>query len=1001
MMASKSKEGGASLTNPSTPSRGGPSKSTKPRVSSTLTGRPSLPISPSSSSSTASFSSATSLPSGPQGRPPTLESRKLSGHPQSINASPDPARHLPSSHTKIKSSHRSSSSSGNGTSSRSSNKGSISNKNRFPAPCPNCEKARTQFKCATCLTHFKNVYHQKRAGALKDLIESRQRVSALLGPLKAADEEKEVEKVTEEQKAATGQMATISESILGRWPAIPGSYLPPATAVAHTATTPSSTPPSSPSHKRPSGLRRLLSIPDPFGDYDDENQRIKQEDDSSVKEGGTESLSSGASHAARDLRADRASLQLEILEMKQLNASASKAINHITAQSEQKRAQLDRRKSMLTRARHQLLQANDGRSKERYQDGEGVGAMQMQHRLAQAQLAELQSESEEVAKELAKARARRTKEAFALFQVRPPSGSLARLSSDRQIAATPSRNQRSRERYMSSGIFDLAALNSAAKQPDASSAVTCANPNDWTIVELVLPVVSDLRRFERDNINGAVSHTVHLLHLLADYLGIILPFSVSDEGGKLCVFSNPLYPSVHSTGEMESLSLTQEAHASLGPAMSGPSASSTSRGLGASMMESLTASTMWTLDSFVSVKRFNGADGSGEGSGSSSNASGGASVASSSDSASISAKEFRSALTKIAYNAAYLAHIQGARVELVHAAGSSLRLLSKATLSKLLGKTAHTTYHNASHARDLSFPGLELSQLQQINEKDSGGSYARDGLPSVLTKPKKTSASKAGSRAASRGSKDTERPMLLEESYVDARQAAESILISDANAQKGMAETRMQKHKEDVAALPKMQSSSKRASILSSHPPSSSTTTSPAALRTHSASVLTTPDRRRANIHDGTHGQADKLGSLNFLKARGAKARAEAVPLSPSSSSKPKEASAGGADQTKPSQGTPSRDPAIISERPREGTVTFNGVEIRAKSSSTSSKHASGGRKGSNSSAIKAPSLLSTRPYRDARRARDGLAQVGGHEDDDEEGEEEEEEWDVVEHFGR
>ncbi|PWN90532.1 hypothetical protein FA10DRAFT_301772 [Acaromyces ingoldii] len=861
-----------------------PNRSTKPRVSSTLAGPP-------------------------QASPSTLSSQRA---PTSSRATSSRHRTTASPSTSVR--HASSSTTKNKGSGSSSNSSSASSKNLTPAPCPGCEKARINFRCSSCLTHFKSVYHQKQAGARKDLLESKRRVEALLGPLE------------EPEEGAT------SESILGRWPAIPGSYAAPA------ATT------SSPSPKRPSGLRRLLSIPDPFGDYDEEDKLEQQ--GGNQGEQNKRGPHKGASHAARELRARKAALQLEILEMRQMNAMASQSATRASARNRERRAQLDRRKTMLEQARA-LMSGGE-------LDDSGASHVQLQR--AQEVMNELEKRSDDVAKELAKVRALRAKEVISIFQVRPPSGSLARLNADRLVSTSTSRNQRSRERYMSSGIFDLAAVNPASsRQTESPPALAPINPNDWTIVELVLPVISDLRRFERDSINGAVSHTVHLLHLLADYLGVVLPFLMSDEGGKLNIRANQLYSSLNSTGEQESLVLTHEAHGSLGPAVAASSSQGAAGGLGASMMGSLTASTMWTLDSFVSVKRLN----SGESSTTS--------TAPAPDSASLSAKEFRSALTKLAYNAAYLTHVQGARVELVHAAGSTLRLLSKATLSKSLGKMAHTTYHGPSHARDLSFPGLELSQLLQINEKDSRGD-TKDSS-SASSSPSSKKYAPTGVSRPPRLTKEKGRPTLLEESYVDARQAAESILELDRGAGKESSSTR-----KEGAPYPKAHS--KKVAGSSSRPQAP-------------INVVTTPERRIARTHSGAHEQLDKVGSLNFLKARGAKARAQAAPASVTTT---KTTTTGAttiasAHSTASSTRTAEIKPAPP-EKPKEGTVTFNGVEVRAKSTSKLA-----GRK-SSSSASPPPSaspLLPTRPYSDARRARDGLAQGSGTDVD------EDDEWDVVE----
>jgi len=85
--------------------------------------------------------------------------------------------------------------------------------------------------------------------------------------------------------------------------------------------------------------------------------------------------------------------------------------------------------------------------------------------------------------------------------------------------------------------------------------------------------------------------------------------------------------------------------------------------------------------------------------------------------------EYVSVVSMLSYNAAYLASVQGVRVDLVSAATSPLALLSRAMASQTLGKRAHTTYASDAHIRNLGKNDIEWSQVRLILDpyRGSGG----------------------------------------------------------------------------------------------------------------------------------------------------------------------------------------------------------------------------------------------------------------------------------------
>lgn len=426
----------------------------------------------------------------------------------------------------------------------------------------------------------------------------------------------------------------------------------------------------------------------------------------------TASSHHGASNQDRTARAVRARLQAEVAQQRGSAQTARKAAIEGRHKVAAKRLDVARRRNLLGKAVKAMR--GDGTAEAGRRATEPVLSHQKITSLTNL-VVNLQVEGQQVAGEVARARARLAHDAFALFDVRAPSSSLAgaRSSADGSKSASASRAQRSRERY-TTGAFAIDFANAfdlGKNFRETRAKEEVRNINDWTILGLVLPLPSDVKRFDREEVNGAISHTVQLMQLVTTYLGITLPFVVSMQADQPQIRANPLWGS----GVKESLHLSTSTHSAL------VATANIAPGMGASMMSNLGASTLSTLESFVQLpsgkglpwaknlaetpSKSGGGDTSGRGE-----------EVATEDARTLGVRRFYSALTMLSYNVSYLAHLQGIKVDLVLAAGSILRQLSKALQSPGLGKRSHATYHTPSNISDLQFPSVDFAQLLQVHE---------------------------------------------------------------------------------------------------------------------------------------------------------------------------------------------------------------------------------------------------------------------------------------------
>ncbi|KAK0562117.1 hypothetical protein OC844_002865 [Tilletia horrida] len=283
--------------------------------------------------------------------------------------------------------------------------------------------------------------------------------------------------------------------------------------------------------------------------------------------------------------------------------------------------------------------------------------------------------------------------------------------------------------------------SASAAAPGATPASAATVSPNWTIVNLPLASPADVRKYPREDINGALSYTSLLLQLLSAYLGISMPFVIESQGGRNIIMPNELWSG---TGAKKHIvQLTENAYEAL-KAINTSSNDRSNDPNGASAF-GLGASALSVLESFVqlpSTARLTsmlGPSGSESGNaqqgGIASNGSGGGGTGSSTGttissaqqgeaaSRSAAVEEYLSVVSMLSYNAAYVAHVQGVRVDLVAAATSPLALLARAMASKTLGVRAHATYAADAHIRNLGRNDMDWSQVRHVlgGSRSSGG----------------------------------------------------------------------------------------------------------------------------------------------------------------------------------------------------------------------------------------------------------------------------------------
>lgn len=514
----------------------------------------------------------------------------------------------------------------------------------------------------------------------------------------------------------------------------------------------------------------------------------------------------------REALASRASLEATIGVATLRSASSHAARDGKKQQTNRLRQDMEKRRALLHRA--QSLVGDAGT------EGSAGAVSRQAINDIQSDIVRLESDCEQVCRRLSRARAALAHDAVSLFCVRPPNGTLASVraanghgSNTAAVQPSQPRTQRSKERYMPGalsfdfyGAFDLGYkpadknITRAGEDRDSiNMSRTSGHPhpavnlNDWTIDGLVLPLASDIRRFERDAINGAVAHTVALLQLLSAHLGVALPFVISNSSGVLAIRPNTLWGS----GKKVSLYLSSSAYQAATSREKNPSPGTSFGHMGSSMISSLSASTMSTFESFVQLPGGAHLPWSKNVPKTSHNKDGGqaALLAITEDNSGGSQRhqiadegvlsltlEFNTAMSMLAYNVAYLAHIEGVPVDLLGAAGSPLRLLSKAVGSGKLGRRAHTT-HFADHCvPNLVFAQLDFAQLLQIHEPgvvQVATLKKHTKLSSTTRKQKPASTVPTGPSGLPLTPKPAKTRKAISDidgSYVDARSAAASIL---------------------------------------------------------------------------------------------------------------------------------------------------------------------------------------------------------------------------------
>lgn len=532
--------------------------------------------------------------------------------------------------------------------------------------------------------------------------------------------------------------------------------------------------------------------------------------------------------------------------------------------------------------------------------------------------------------------------------------------------------------------------------------------SDWTILPSVcrltlpLPIASDIRRFPRKDINAAAALTAQLLQLQADICGVSLPFAIGlDSSGRWALRCDPLWPTSSKVGghsgqdaNKHSLHLSKTAYEYL---RTPPVAPARMREYIEASVMSFGISTLATLESFVQLpgrshqswdrasaldeQAGKAAAGSPLSHEATTEASSG--VPPTESEATTAAKSFCRSLILLAYDAAYFAWTQGLDVDLIRAGGSSLKLLHEATYSPAHSRKSHLTVHpKKSQLQDFSFPALDFAKLLQLHEAHGAVTSATPGLPTarLATQPHKETPAPDKDVNRERTSTKKAPPSAIEASYVDAGQAAASMLAGHATEQPQGTPQQRKTPSSDPKSLPTTKAVSRQAQAVSSK----------------SAAPL-----GRYQARGTTPVAPLKTGGLEFLRERGARvARDSSGSVATVSTSK---GSLPLTDAHKPSSRnelqTGDTVPTNAPARNRGGTVTFNGVPIGFKGAVESSDDDKGDLDATSlesKTSRRRTRRLSRRESSSAGTSRRVSGGVKGGEPAREEAEADKDDWDVI-----
>ncbi|CAO1617581.1 unnamed protein product [Parajaminaea phylloscopi] len=524
---------------------------------------------------------------------------------------------------------------------------------------------------------------------------------------------------------------------------------------------------------------------------------------------------SGASHRSRSIRARWFQLVAHTEEREGHRMKLDKEIAALTTRTQARQRNLQERRALLDDA-WRLLDGAESSTSRTF-----VSSI-AQAKAISSEIDSLKQQNLKISAQLARTRLIRQRQVLTLFSLRPPSQSAS--------FPTPS-GYAGHANTRAIGPSAVSSKQSLSTDGRSDAAAPIPVEQEWTLlagdhrVVLPLPTPSDIRRFPRKDINAAAALTAQILQINADICDVALPFSVGvDRDGKWALKPDSMWAlGINET--KHTLHLSQRAYETMNAPVlsrSNNAGSGTSSTFNRTSIEqsvlSLGASTLATLESFVQLPGRNHASWGRASAIQPENAEGQSdnetqkrlSAATDAptlagtdtqtkdrkeDPSVVSARAFCRSLTMLAFDAAYLAWTQGATVDLVSAGNSTLRLIYKACEPSTKGHRSHGALHPSSDALgDFAFPVLDFSKLLQLHETSSsmlGNKPASASTPAKMKSaalrsdsaqtPRQTSSKPgpaSGSPSAARDSALDLQLSRLDESYVDAGQAAASILLS-------------------------------------------------------------------------------------------------------------------------------------------------------------------------------------------------------------------------------
>lgn len=214
---------------------------------------------------------------------------------------------------------------------------------------------------------------------------------------------------------------------------------------------------------------------------------------------------------------------------------------------------------------------------------------------------------------------------------------------------------------------------------------------------LTFPTLMNMCLVDRDDVNGVLSYTAMLVHQMAMYLGLSLPFIITATHGHVVLTATPLYAD-SCPKTPQALDLTPSVYRTLRRSFSNiePVA------MKEMVMPASSDMTFIPAAAHLAERRKS------------------ALLRPLSSASFSSLGEFPCAWMMLIYNIIYVAYTQGFKINRLSAATNPLWLLSAAVTTPHFAGKSHTTQSSPYHLRDISLPPLPFPRFVALVDQKPG-----------------------------------------------------------------------------------------------------------------------------------------------------------------------------------------------------------------------------------------------------------------------------------------